>query len=202
MPIMDRDLQYEENILKNLGIEYRGLSWCELGNMSYRGKPAKWLYQKKGVQHTSIDINGLMDSLPLNLDKPVPRNLVNKFDVITNYGTTEHVDNQYWVFRNIHEMAKVGCIMIHGLALIGNWPRHCRYYYSKSFFEGLSNLCGYEIIDITILTEEFYRFPKNAIICALRAQKNIPFVTVKKFCSISGLKDSGNTRKSGNYSVK
>jgi hypothetical protein len=202
MPILDRDLQYEEDILKRLGIAYAGLSWCELGNMSYNGKPAKLRYQEKGVNHTSIDINGLMNSLPLNLDNPIPKNLINKFDVIANYGTTEHIDNQYRVFLNVHEMAKVDCIMIHGVALIGNWPRHCRYYYSKQFFEELAQHNGYAVIDITLFTDGFYTYPRNAIICALRAEKNVPFMSSEAFASIGGLVDSGNTRKSGNYSIK
>lgn len=193
---------YEESILKKLNISYSGLNWCELGNQTYSGRPAKVMYTTKGVNHTSIDINGRDGSLPLDLDCPVPKNLENKFDVITNYGTTEHVNNQYAVFKNIHVMCKVGCIVIHGVPLIGHWRKHCRYYYSIPFFEGLAAMCNYTIIYLKIFDTAFYAAPKNLISCVFKKEQNTGFPSSKSFASISGIEDSGDLFETGNYTTR
>jgi len=192
---------YEETILKKLKISYAGLVLCELGNQSYAGKMAKQMYIAKGVNHTSIDINGLGGALPLNLDLPLPKKFENKFSIITNYGTSEHVNNQYSVFKNIHTIGKLGCIMLHGVPLIGHWPKHCRYYYSTQFFIALALACNYRLVNFQILDTVHYRSPHNLVACVLRKDKDTAFISPKMFASLPGLRDSGNRTKTGNYSV-
>lgn len=191
---------YEESILKKLGVDYSGLCWCELGNQVYSGKPAKNMYVSKGVVHTSIDINGKLGALSLDLDNPVPKNLCDKFDVVTNYGTTEHVNNQYSVFRNIHSMCKRGGIMLHGVPVVGQWPKHCRYYYSDQFFMALSSLCAYTLVDLRILNAGAYEFPNNLVVCVLRKGSR-SFPPAETFLSIKGITDSGDLINTGNYSM-
>jgi len=186
MPINHTILRYEGNIFKKLGINYSGLTWCELGNQRYEKAPAKKAYEKSNVKHTSIDINGLDGAIPLDLDKPVPSSLENKFDIVTNYGTTEHVNNQYSVFKNIHVMCKVGGLMIHGVPAINNWPDHCRYYYSELLFRTLAVLCNYVVIDLTLLSGGKYKPPYNLIMCVLKKADNHPFTF-----TTTGMLDSG-----------
>jgi hypothetical protein len=189
MPINATFKRYEETIIKNLGMHYSGLVWCELGNQGYCKKPAKLMYRSKGVKHTSIDINGLDGALKLDLDYPVPTNLENKFDVVTNYGTSEHVTNQYSVFKNIHSMCKTKGIMIHGIPLIGNWPDHCRYYYSEQFFKKLAEACGYTVLDLRILSTVSYKTPYNLVACVLRKLPSQSFPTSTHFLAIPGRVD-------------
>lgn len=196
---------YEADVLRRVGLSYSGLVMCELGNQwFFCGKgtvsqSAKVAYEGRGAQHTSIDINGRDGALPLDLDLPVPKDLENKFELITNYGTTEHVNNQYSVFKNIHVMGKPGCVMIHGVPFVGNWHKHGRYYYSRPFFKGLANLCGYTLIDLGVVKVARYKFPHNLLACVLRKEKATPFISAKKFSSIDGLVDSGNLVNTGNY---
>lgn len=111
---------------------------------------------KKVKSHTSMDINGKNGALNIDLRKPVDSNL--NFDVITNFGTTEHVesnwpDDQYMSFKNIHDMCKVGGIMFHQVPKADNWQgknaglntAHCPYYYYEEFFKQLAEVNGYEI---------------------------------------------------------
>jgi hypothetical protein len=193
---------FEEVFLHSLGKEYNGLIWCELGNQEFYGIPAKKMYESKGVIHTSIDINGQDGAIPLNLDNPIPKNLENKFDVVTNYGTTEHINNQYEVFKNIHLMCKQNGLMIHGVPLIGNWPNHCRYYYSKLFFEQLLHYCNYLYVSIEILTTDYYKSPNNLVVAVLVKKENNLFISDLDFQKINGLQDSKNTRNTGNYTKK
>jgi hypothetical protein len=192
---------YEQDILKILRMKYDTLLWCELGNQSfYTGNSAKKYYESKGVMHTSIDINGKDGALPIDLDNTVPSNLENKFDIITNYGTTEHINNQYQVFKNIHVMCKQNGIMIHAIPLIKNWPKHCRYYYSILFFQELSNYCNYQIIDLQILNKDYYKFPNNLVVSVLKKKEENNFITKDKFDQINGIQDSKNLKNTGNYS--
>lgn len=199
MPITDMGVAYEEEILNKIGLLYSGLHWGELGNQHYKSGVAKTRYVSLGVIHTALDINGRDGSLLIDLDRAVPKRLENKFDVITNYGTTEHVNNQYSVFRNIHNMCKVTGIMIHIVPAIGHWRGHCRYYYSKKFFEGLLKECKYKLIDLRMFTTGMYRKKKHLVVCTLKKCVTNSFIQAKKFRILDGIYDSKCTKKTGNY---
>jgi len=193
-------VEYEKLVLYSLGLEYKGLKWCELGNqINYKNEVAKKVYQSLGVEHTSIDINGKNGALPINLDKPVPTALLDRFDVITNYGTIEHVNNQYQVFKNVHDMCKKGGIMIHVFPLKGHWPRHCRYYYSEVFVKGLANASNYRIINYTILDKDDYKTPNNLIAVTYIKKENNKFISKEEFDQIGGILDTGGLEFTGNY---
>ena len=49
----------------------------------------------------------------------VPADLQSKFDLVTNYGTTEHVLNQMLAMRSIHDLVKPGGLIHHDLPWAG-----------------------------------------------------------------------------------
>ena len=193
--------EYEERNLKLLRIPYEGLEWCELGNQNYYKKSAKKIYKAKGVNHTSIDLNGKNGALEFDLDYPLPIEFENKFDVVTNYGTIEHVNNQYSVFKNVHIICKLGGIIIHLVPLINNWKDHCRYYYTEQFFKDLSYQCNYRIIDVSILKEEEFKDPYNLVVCVL-IKKFDNFISEDVFNQINGVEDSKDLTQTGNYTKR
>lgn len=201
MAIIKLIKSYEEEQLRLLNLEYKGLEWCELGDQLFETTPAKKIYEAQGVSHTSIDLNGRNGALPLDLSFDITETLKKKFDVITNYGTTEHVSDQYEVFRNVHNLCKVGGVMIHGVPLLKNWKSHCQYYYSVGFFEELASKCKYEIRDLQVLDRSYYLFPKNLVIATFVRKAKTPFITRKSFESIEGLYNSGNTKRTQNYTI-
>ena len=195
--------EYEKHVLNSLGWKYRGLKWCEFGNQgSYRNKIAKKIYEERGVLHTSMDLNGRDGALPIDLGQPVPSIYVNQFDVVTNYGTIEHINNQFETFKNVHDMCKEGGIMIHVFPLLGNWLKHCRYHYSEKFVTKLASVCDYCVIKHTILDELDYQMRKNMIAITYIKKKNSRFVTREEFSRIEGIVDSGDCRKTRNYTTK
>jgi hypothetical protein len=200
MGIIQSIKTYEENIILKLCGKYTGLYWCELGNQIYNKIPAKKIYEKLGVKHTSIDLNERDGSLPLNLCNPQTQ-LYNQFDVITNYGTSEHVNNQYGIFKNIHEMCKINGIMIHGVPLIKNWQNHCRYYYSIEFFLKLSQKCNYKIYDLKIYDKDYYVFPNNLVLCVYIKNDSNVFIQEDEFSLITGIVDNKDTRRTQNYDI-
>lgn len=68
-----------------------------------------------------------------DLNQPIPSELHNKFDVVFNCGTMEHVFNVPGVLTNIHSLLKAGGRAIH-LAPSSNMVDHGFYSFSPIFF--------------------------------------------------------------------
>jgi SAM-dependent methyltransferase len=191
---------YEKKVMQKLNLKYNGLIWCELGNqINYNKVPAKRVYESLGVKHTSMDLNGKDGSIIINLDLPVSKEFLKKFDFITNYGTLEHVDNQYQSFKNMHDMLKKGGKIITLFPLIGHWSYHCRFYYSQDFVNDLAKACNYKIEDLEILDKNEFKRPRNMVAVTFTKLIDNKFISNEQFRSLKGLKDSGYTARTGNY---
>lgn len=71
-------------------------------------------------------------------------------DIITNFGTSEHVEyeqGQYNCWQNLHAWLNVDGLAIHEIPEKGSWKNHCRYYTTFDFFQNLENF-GYKIIEL------------------------------------------------------
>ena len=146
---------------------FENVNMCELGNQRMwgslhidgikrrfkRGKEGKgdgfyltkdyFLNLKKIKSFVSIDLNARDGSLPLDLTKPIQiDNIGGPFNLVTNFGTTEHVPDQYPCFKNIHDLCSVGGLMYHVVPRVNYWDgkgcgckkAHCPYYYDSDFF--------------------------------------------------------------------
>lgn len=176
MGLRDCHLKYFFEMFELAGYEKLSeLKMCELGNQRIKkggmdylksvGMPAcstgKELFTKLGFHHTSIDINKKDGALPIDLAKPITDSrLLSSFDVITNSGTTEHVQDQLECFRNIHELCKSGGMFIHIVpsikyrtvdVLTKNITTHGRYNYDFAFFRALASSCEYKILDERVI---------------------------------------------------
>jgi len=197
--------EFEKHVLGISGLQWPEISICELGNQKIKflkhRLPAGRYYRKLGVKyHISLDLNGKNGAMAVDLDKPVPGKLLNKFDLVTDYGTIEHVNNQYQVFRNMHDVCKEGGIMLHALPPSGHWPGHGRYYYSESFFEQLARICNYSPVTGMQRVARDGREYHDLLLVALRKHQS-PFPGKELFGTLP-LEDSGNTATTGNYTSK
>jgi hypothetical protein len=103
-----------------------------------------------GFNYASIDIDGSPGSIPLDLNyDEVPTELVGRYDIVTNFGTTEHVANQLQSFKIIHDLAAAGAIMLHVLPASGT-PNHGLVSYNPKFFWMLGRGNGYKIAFMTM----------------------------------------------------
>ncbi len=139
------------------GIRLERSSMCELGNQhidvpGIDRAVAKKYFESLGAIHTSIDMNGLDGALRCDLSKHITD--IRPYDIVTNIGTSEHILDQHIVFENIHRLCKVRGIMIHAVPLVGNWENHGDYYYTERFFESISSLNGYKIINLQVVHGE------------------------------------------------
>jgi hypothetical protein len=96
----------------------------------------------------SIDFQG-KDSLPYDLNEPLPMDERHLFDVIVNTGTAEHVFDQRQLMQTIHERCDVNGLMLHAVPWKG-WEDHGFYCYQPCFFADLARANHYEVIhDVT-----------------------------------------------------
>ncbi len=103
-----------------------------------------------GLHYASIDIDGSPGSIPLDLNcDDVPAELIGRYDVVTNFGTTEHVANQLQSFKIIHDLATAGAIMLHVLPA-GGMPTHGLVSYNPKFIWMLGRSNGYKIAFMTM----------------------------------------------------
>ena len=100
------------------------------------------------IEYNSFDVCPALKTelLDLNFDG-LPAKYRNYYDVVTNFGTTEHIFNQWNCFSVIHGATKVGGAMYHVLPATG-YLDHGYYCYTPLFFRDLAKANGYEIVDM------------------------------------------------------
>jgi len=206
MGITSNTLDFEEEVIRRVGFDWKKIRMYELGSqLMANGKfPAKEYYKlKKNVlEHISLDLNGLYGSLIVDLCHPVHESFFNRFHLITNYGTTEHVNNQYQIFKNIHDMCRVKGVMIHVLPVPNNWPNHCRYYYPRNFFDELAKVCNYKILKIVLKNAFKPPIPKKMLAyVAFYKQTKEEFISKMTFKTLN-IVDTKVLRRVGNYSLQ
>ena len=112
------------------------------GLHSYMGE----LYKLAGFDYVSLDIQDapFVRKFDLNVDH-VPKDLRGRFDLVLNFGTSEHVMNQYNVFEVIHDLMKPGGLT-YSMFLINGFGPHGLLRYSSQFVDALARTNGYETI--------------------------------------------------------
>jgi hypothetical protein len=156
---------FAHKCLDNHFPDFGGKKMLELGNqhikksvfetISIKERTAKAYFQRIGFKHTSFDINGQDGAKVVDLSK-IDKKYVNNFSIITNMGTTEHVEplkRQYECFNNIHNWCEKDGIMLHVVPEVGGFKNHCQLYYTMKFFEDLSDFNGYEILELEKFTK-------------------------------------------------
>ena len=119
----------------------------------------KEMYQSIGINiYESIDVNGHAGSKPYDLNKNLENhyNYKKKFDLVTNFGTTEHIFNQYENFKNMHNLCKENGLMI-GIVPMQGALNHGFFNYQPILFEHLAIANNYKMnLFWTIATKRFY----------------------------------------------
>jgi SAM-dependent methyltransferase len=81
---------------------------------------ARGLWEWLGFDYVSVDIDGTPGSLALDLNfDAVPNSARHRFNLVTNFGSTEHVANQLNAFKVIHDLTAPDGVMIHTLPAQG-----------------------------------------------------------------------------------
>jgi 2-polyprenyl-3-methyl-5-hydroxy-6-metoxy-1,4-benzoquinol methylase len=164
---------------------------CELGDQRMKwhkdGIAKTFFLNNEALEHVSIDWNGKNGALKLDLRNQLIQDRPQwncYFDMITNFGTTEHIDGQFSAFKNIHELIKVDGLMIHTVPIVGGWKHHCNYQYTTDYFLNLAKASNYEVVYNDILPINNFRIKDNlnrTLICSILKKKQIDFIEEDAF---------------------
>jgi hypothetical protein len=179
------------DVAKNsVGMDYSSIRMCELGDQRMKWNAfgtGKNYFKDKGIlEHVSIDLNGKNGALRIDLTKPVTQ-WSEYFDILTDYGTIEHVNNQYAVFKNVHDIVKIGGAIVHTLPEIGYFKTHCDYHYDMNFFKDLSLKNGYDIKILESRVIHGRRGRTENLVCCVLIKKSNGFISEAEFGQIRGL---------------
>jgi SAM-dependent methyltransferase len=81
----------------------------------------------------------------LNIQR-LPADRRNQFDVVLNFGTTQHLINQLNAFEVIHDALKVGGVVLHQISNVG-WIDHGYFKYNALFIDDLAKANDYKVLD-------------------------------------------------------
>jgi hypothetical protein len=176
----------------------QGIRMAELGsqfmNVSdvFKG-PAKAYFEARGIQHDSFDLDGQFDAVVLDLGEPLPPGspYLNVYNVLTNFGTTEHVVNHFTCYQNIHRMCAPGAVMLHAVPAPGNWHNHGRYYYPQTFYASLAAANDYEVVLLEGIAH--HKRAQRELTCAiLRKRSDGEFMAEADFAALPITVDEDN----------
>jgi hypothetical protein len=118
-------------------------------NFTQQAPLARSFWCSLGFDYIVVDLVGeKIRRFDLNRDS-VPSDLHTFADLIVNAGTTEHIANQDNAFRFMHDLTKLGGIMIHAVPCQG-MQTHGLFNYTAKFFWRLCNANNYDVLSLQI----------------------------------------------------
>lgn len=149
---------------------------------------SEWYLANGFEKYTCIDLNGENNAQKLDLSQPLP--IGEQVDLVTDFGTSEHVHSGnhvmdwkaiYNCWKTKHSLVKVGGYMVNENPKTGNWVGHGYNYYTTSFYLDLAPQIGYEIV----LLEEHPAMGNTTdgwnVVCILKKVKDAPFIKLSEF---------------------
>lgn len=107
------------------------------------------LFERAGFEYTAFDIFSGYKTEFFDLNaKDLPEERHGRYDLVLNFGTTEHLLGQYNAFKVIHEATAVGGIIYHDLPMTGHL-NHGFYNYNPVLLLSLAEANGYEILELS-----------------------------------------------------
>lgn len=145
MGILEEPLQF----IRDLQLP-RGFSVCELGDQFITCEspayPASKFYQSLGCgKYISIDGNG-RGSVTADLNKPLDPAL-GRFDIVTDFGTGEHVFHQMQVWKSLHHLAKENGHIVFDRPCDG-YEGHCFYLIQWNLITALAHANAYVVVKL------------------------------------------------------
>jgi hypothetical protein len=125
-------------------------------NGKYKPYAQKSFYNALGIsEYTCSDVADSRSNYYLDLNKPI-KHVEKQYDIITNFGTTEHVFNIGQSFVNIDKLVANDGLVLHVLPAMGDinhgfWNTHPTVYYD------VARDNGYEIMDLCYVDNMLYR---------------------------------------------
>ena len=131
------------NLLEGLHVLKPGVKMLELGCqelfLGQTPRPyAAAMFRKRGMSVRSVDISGCGGAETANIEESLGDCA---YDLVTDFGTLEHVDDIYLGIKSAHEACRMGGMIIHRNPLVGHWEPHGSHWFTMEFWAALSRMC-------------------------------------------------------------
>lgn len=138
-----------------------GNRYIDLGSQDVQvGRQEEWtsarsLVERLGLTYDCIDKDGRHGAMVLDINTCTQADVGYRYNVVANYGTTEHCFDQANCFRLVHDLCLVGGLMIHDVPAGGGIEILRReelafYFCSVGLFRDLAEANGYEQVRLEI----------------------------------------------------
>jgi hypothetical protein len=112
---------------------------------------------RAGMDYTAYDIfEGYRTTIFDLNSQDLPIRHLNAFDLVLNCGTSEHVLNQYNVFKVMHQAVRVGGLMYHAVPMTG-YLTHGYFTYTPMLFCDLAQANDYQIVEMNLVGPQAQR---------------------------------------------
>ena len=124
-----------------------GVSVLEFGDKRNPSGIYRDWYLSRGASYVSVDINGRHGAHALDVRQPFD---LGTFDVVTNFGFSEHVSVQRPYWENAYNALAVGGVFVGTTPQPGHWLMHGWSYWHpmKEFFPAWAQANGMEILSV------------------------------------------------------
>lgn len=112
------------------------------------------VHEALGFTYDCVDLDPRFGSvrLDLNLDRVAAEHR-GRHDLVTNFGTSEHLINQQNCFEVVHDLCRVGGLMLHAVPF-GGYLEHGFFSYQPNFFAALARYNSYEQLGVWLALDE------------------------------------------------
>lgn len=161
----------------------RGKTILELGNKGNSNGIYKDDYIRAGAKsYHSTDLNGLDGAIPLDLRSESAAEQIKEatgiesFDIITNFGMSEHIPVQRTFYQCMHNLGHVGSIFVHWTPRARMFQEHgyhgSIFHAEDNFFDKLIIANNYKTISAPQFAGDYNRI----VTCVLKKQEDTAFV--------------------------
>lgn len=194
---MGISIKTEQELQKFTDYRNKKLRIAELGDQVLRPWGASWYssncrcakfwFEKFGCFYRSFDVNGNNHSNRCDFRIELTDDFKKKFefgsyDVATDYGTLEHVENMHYnAWKFIHELPKEDGLIHHILPNNYHVAEHGEFFFQIDFFKELAKISNYEILSLYEENHDLY--PEGYIWCMFKKTTS-DFCTKEQFDEI------------------
>ncbi len=108
------------------------------------------LHEHLGMEYACVDVDERFGSLALDMNfDEVPPEHQNRYDLTTNHGTSEHILNQYNVFKMMHDLTRPGGLILHAQTFTVHLE-HGFFNYQPVFFRALARANAYQTLGVWV----------------------------------------------------
>lgn len=136
-------------------------------------------YRRHGLKIKTIDIHGKNRAISIDLGKESDFQF--QADLLTDFGTVEHVNGLYNALKNCHNWTKVGGLMIHVNPKTGTYAGHGVSFFTMEFWEKLSLAMGYHLVEVSEKSPYSDENPDIEVYAVLQKINHIEFMQENEF---------------------